>query len=202
MPKLLLATTNSGKIAEYRYLFRGLLLELVTPVDEGVAVEVEEGHISMEENAKHKALSYARLSGLVTVADDSGIEVDALGGEPGIHSARYAGKGANDSDRIKYLLSKLKGIPREKRTARFRCVIAVATPKGILEICEGECQGLIALEAKGTNGFGYDPVFYVPEFDKTMAELTLGVKNHISHRARAALKARRVLEQFADKVKT
>jgi XTP/dITP diphosphohydrolase len=201
MPKLLLATTNSGKIAEYRYLFRGLPFELVTPVDEGINVQVEEGHTSIEENAKHKALSYASLSGLVTVADDSGIEVDALGGEPGIHSARYAGEVASDSDRIEYLLSKLKGVPRKKRTARFRCVIAVATPKGILGACEGECQGLIALEAKGTNGFGYDPIFYVPEFDKTMAELTSEIKNHISHRARAALKACRMLEQFADKVK-
>lgn len=201
MPRLLLATTNKGKIAEYRYLFRDLPFELATPVDEGINVNIEEGHTSMEENARHKAISYARLSGLITVADDSGLEVDALGGEPGIHSARYAGEGASDRDLIEYLLSKLKGVPREKRAARFRCVIAVATPKGILETCEGECQGIIAFEAKGENGFGYDPVFYVPEFDKTMAELPSEIKHQISHRARAAQKAYRVLEQFAEKAR-
>jgi XTP/dITP diphosphohydrolase len=178
-----------------------LPFELVTPVGEGINVQVEEGHTSIEENARHKALSYAGLSGLVTVADDSGLEVDALGGEPGIHSARYAGEAASDRDRIEYLLNKLKGVPREKRTARFRCVIAVATPEGILETCEGECRGLIALGAKGANGFGYDPIFYVPEFDKTMAELTSEIKNNISHRAQAARKASRVLEQFAEKAK-
>jgi XTP/dITP diphosphohydrolase len=201
MPKLLIATTNQGKVVEYRYLFRGLPFELVTPADEGINAKVGEGHNSMAENARQKAVFYARSSGLITVADDSGLEADALGGEPGIHSARYAGKGASDRDRIVYLLSKLKKIPWEERTARFRCVIAVATPDGMLETCEGECQGLIAFEAKGENGFGYDPIFYLPEFDKTMAELPLEIKNQISHRARAAQKACWVLERFADKAR-
>ncbi len=199
MPKLLIATANKGKIAEYRYLFEGLPFELVTPVDEGINARVEEGHNSMEENARHKAVFYARSSGLTTVADDSGLEVDALGGEPGIHSARYAGEAASDRDRIIYLLSKLVGIPWEERTARFRCVIAVAIPEGMLETCEGECEGIIAFEAKGENGFGYDPIFYLPEFDKTMAELSLEKKNQIIHRARAAQKAYHVLKNFADK---
>jgi XTP/dITP diphosphohydrolase len=201
MPKLLIATTNRGKVAEYRYLFQGLLFELVTPADEGINARVEEGHNSMAENAQQKAEFYARSSGLITVADDSGLEVDALGGEPGIHSARYAGEGATDRDRIVYLLDKLKEIPWEERTARFRCVIAVATPGGMLETCEGECEGLIAFEAKGENGFGYDPIFYLPEFDKTMAELPLEIKNQISHRARAAQKVYCVLERFADKAR-
>ena len=199
MPKLLIATTNRGKIAEYRYLFRGLPFELVTPADEGIDDKVEEGHNSMAENAQQKAVFYARSSRLITVADDSGLEVDALGGEPGIHSARYAGKGASDRDRIVYLLDKLKEIPWEERTARFRCVIAVAAPGGMLEMCEGECEGLIAFEAKGENGFGYDPIFYLPEFDKTMAELPLEIKNQISHRARAAQKAYGVLQRLTDK---
>jgi len=199
MPRLLIATTNQGKIAEYRFLFKGLPFELVSPADSGISGEVEEGHDSMEENARHKAVFYACSSGLITVADDSGLEVDALGGEPGIHSARYAGEGASDRDRIVYLLSKLGGIPWEERTARFRCVIAIAIPEGILEVCEGECEGIIAFEAKGENGFGYDPIFYLPEFNKTMAELTLETKNRISHRARAAEKAYRVLKEFVDR---
>ena len=199
MPRLLIATTNQGKIAEYCFLFKGLPFELVSPVDLGISGEVEEGHDSMEENARHKAVFYSRSSGLITVADDSGLEVDALGGEPGIHSARYAGEGASDKDRIVYLLSKLGGIPWEERTARFRCVIAMAIPEGIPEVCEGECEGIIAFEAKGENGFGYDPIFYLPEFDKTMAELTLETKNRISHRARAAEKAYRVLKEFVNK---
>jgi XTP/dITP diphosphohydrolase len=186
MTRLLLATTNKGKIVEFRYLFQGLPLELVTPADVGINTDVEEGDISMEENARHKAAVYAGLSGLLTVADDSGLEVDALGGEPGIRSARYAGENASDGDRVAYLLSKLKGVPREKRAARFRCIIAVATPQKIVQVCEGVCQGIIDFAPKGDNGFGYDPIFYFPEYNKTMAELSSEIKNEISHRARAA----------------
>ncbi len=200
MPRLLLATTNQGKVAEYRFLFRGLSFELVTPVEEGIRVKVEEGEVSMEENARHKAAFYAGLTGLITVADDSGLEVAALGGEPGIRSARYAGENASDRGRIEYLLNKLKGVPWEKRTARFICVIAIVTPQSAVKICQGECKGRIAFEPKGENGFGYDPVFYLPEFEKTMAELSLEMKNRISHRARAAQKAYRVLEKLTKKV--
>ena len=199
MPRLLLATTNQGKVAEYSYLFRGLPFEMVTPIDQGITVGVEEGDISMEENARHKAARYAELSGLITVADDSGLEVEALGGEPGIRSARYAGEHASDRDRIEYLLGKLKEVPCEQRTARFRCVIAVAIPRGAVETCGGVCAGVIACEPKGENGFGYDPIFYLPEFEKTMAELPSELKNQISHRARAAQKACRVLERLAQK---
>jgi XTP/dITP diphosphohydrolase len=198
MTRLLLATTNKGKIVEFRYLFQGLPLELVTPADVGINTDVEEGDISMEENARHKAAVYAGLSGLLTVADDSGLEVDALGGEPGIRSARYAGENASDGDRVAYLLSKLKGVPREKRAARFRCIIAVATPQKIVQVCEGVCQGIIDFAPKGDNGFGYDPIFYFPEYNKTMAELSSEIKNEISHRARAAQKACRVLQQYAE----
>ena len=197
--RLLLATSNKGKIAEFRYLFQGLSLELVTPVDVGITRTIEEGNISMEDNACKKADFYAGLSGLITLADDSGLEVDALGGEPGIQSARYAGDNASDSDRIKFLLEKLKGISREKRTARFRCIIAMATPVQVLATFEGECEGIITFEPKGDNGFGYDPIFYFPEYDKTMAELPSDIKNTISHRARAAQKAYPVLKRYSER---
>jgi len=201
MLKILLATTNHGKAREYRRLFEGLPFELVTPEEEGIDIVVEERDTSLEENARLKATSYAGISNLMALADDSGLEVDALGGEPGIRSARFAGDEASDKDRVDYLLDKLKAVPWEKRTARFRCVIAIAIPGGATELCHGECHGLIAFEPKGDSGFGYDPVFYLPEFDKTMAELPLEIKNQISHRAKAAEEAYHVLEQLVEKVK-
>lgn len=202
MPKLLLATTNRGKATEYRHLLSGLPFTLVTLDEVGIDMAVEENYPSYEENARMKAIAYAGASHLITLADDSGLEVDALGGEPGIRSARAAGKEAQDEDRVEYLLSRLKDVPQEKRTARFKCVIAIAIPEEQTELCRGECQGLIALQPKGENGFGYDPVFYLPEFDKTMAELPLDIKNQISHRGRAAREAYRVLERLAEKVKS
>jgi XTP/dITP diphosphohydrolase len=201
MPKLLLATTNRGKLREYRQLLKGLPFTLVTPDDEGVDITVDEKKKTFEENARLKAVTYSRLSGLVTLADDSGLEVDALDGAPGIISARFAGEEASDKDRIEHLLDRLKDVPWEKRTAHFRCVIAIAIPEGKVELCDGECQGLIALEPKGENGFGYDPVFYLPEFGKTIAELPLETKNQISHRGKAARKAYIILERLAEKVK-
>jgi XTP/dITP diphosphohydrolase len=143
-----------------------------------------------------KATALAAESGLLSLADDSGLEVDALGGEPGPRSHRFAGEGASDEDRINYLLAQLKDIPTGKRTARFRCVIAIAIPDGKVHTCSGECPGFITTEPKGSHGFGYDPVFYLPELGKTMAELTLEEKNKISHRARAAEKAREVLRKM------
>jgi len=143
-----------------------------------------------------KATAYARTSGLLTLADDSGLEVDALGGEPGTRSARYAGQGASDEDRYRLLLSKLEGMPWQQRTARFRCVIAVARPQGGVHTAQGTCEGVIAFEPRGERGFGYDPVFYVPEHGQTMAELEPEVKNRISHRARAAEGARRILQEL------
>ena len=148
-----------------------------------------------------KASAYSKASRLITLADDSGLEVDALGGEPGVRSARVAGEAAGDKDRIGHLLDRLQGVPLEQRTARFKCVIAIATSEGEIEVCRGECQGLIALEPRGKNGFGYDPVFFLPEFDKTMAELPLHIKNRISHRGKAAHDAYRILEQMAEEVK-
>ncbi len=194
--KLLLATNNKGKAREYRSLLRGIPFEIVLPAEEGITSEVEETGSSYEENASLKAASNANLSGLLALGDDSGLEVDALGGEPGIRSARYAGADATDADRNEFLLEKLKDVPAEKRTARFVCVIAVAIPGGRVTLFRGECRGLITNEPRGTQGHGYDPVFYVPELRKTMAELTMDEKNRVSHRARAAEKARAFLMEI------
>ena len=191
--KLLLATNNKAKVREYRSLLKDLAAELVLPAELGIDADVDEVGGSLEENARLKATVLAARSQLLALADDSGLEVDALGGEPGPLSARYAGEGASDRDRIDYLLAKLEGVPGEKRSARFRCVIAIATPEGEVDFCSGECPGFITLQPKGEEGFGYDPVFYLPELDKTMAELTMAEKNEISHRGKAAREAKQLL---------
>ena len=193
MTRLLLATTNKGKAAEYRDLLKGLDLELVTLDQAGISCEAEENCTTFEENARAKAEFYAALSGLLTLADDSGLEVEALGGEPGVRSSRYAGDIASDAERVSFLLNKLRDIPQNRRQARFKCVIAIAQPGKITQTTEGTCVGRIALEPKGDNGFGYDPIFFLPEYGKTIAELLADVKNLISHRGRAAEKARRLL---------
>jgi len=195
--KLLVATNNRGKLREYAELLKGIRLELTTLKEQGITEEVEESGSSLKQNAIHKATAYAKLSGLTTMADDSGLEVDALGGEPGPLSRRYAGDNASDKERNDYLLAKLRNVPREKRTARFRCVIALVTPDAKVKTCEGVCEGIIAFRSKGEGGFGYDPIFYLPELDKHMAELSLSEKNKISHRAKATLKVRRILERLA-----
>jgi XTP/dITP diphosphohydrolase len=192
--KLLVATNNAGKLREYVALLDGLPFELTTLADEGIADEVEEVGQSMEENAVQKARAYAAISGLLTLADDSGLEVDALGGEPGPLSRRYAGESATDGERNEFLLAKLEDTPQEKRGARFRCVIAIATPEGGIETCEGVCEGVIAFDSRGGGGFGYDPIFHLPQLDRRVAELTLEEKNEMSHRARAARKASPILE--------
>jgi len=183
-------------VREYRSLLQSLPWELVTPVEQGITTRVSEVGDSLEENARLKATLLAAESQLLALADDSGLEVDALGGEPGPLSARYAGEGASDRDRVSYLLSRLEDVPWQKRSARFRCVIAIATPDGEVEFCSGECRGVITFEPRGEQGFGYDPIFYLPELDKTMAELPLEVKNQVSHRGQAARKVYQVLERL------
>jgi XTP/dITP diphosphohydrolase len=194
--KLLLATSNRGKVCEFHHLFPGSLFELVTPADLKLDLEVAENGKTYTENARLKALAFALTSGLVTLADDSGLEVDALGGEPGVHSARYAGEDAGDHARIAKLLSGLRDVPWEKRTARFRCVIAVASPDGRVGFAEGFCDGIITFEPKGDGGFGYDPVFYFPEYGRTMAELPMELKNRVSHRGKAAVAALPLIERM------
>lgn len=193
--KLLLATNNQAKVREYRRLLKGISFELVTLASAGITTVVDEAGGSLEENARLKATLLSAESQLLALADDSGLEVDALGGEPGRLSARYAGAGASDADRIKYLLGRLVNVPWERRSARFRCVIAVATPRGEVRFCSGECHGMITFEPRGEQGFGYDPIFYLPKLGKTMAELSLEVKNQVSHRGQAARKACEVLKR-------
>ena len=194
--KLLLATNNQAKVREYRSLLSDLPFELVTPTELGITTVVNEVGESLEENARLKATVLAAKSRLLALADDSGLEIDVLGGEPGRLSARYAGEDASDRDRVNYLLARLKGVPWKKRHARFRCVIALSAPNGKVELCSGECRGFITFEPKGEQGFGYDPIFYLPELGKTMAELPLEIKNQVSHRGQAARKAYQVLERL------
>ena len=199
--KLLLATSNPSKLDEYRVLLSGVNVTLVTPPEQGLEGQPEETGETFEENALLKARYYAQASGLLSLADDSGLEVDALGGEPGVHSARYAGEGATDADRVLLLLSRLKGVPAERRTARFQCVVALAWPEGATETFHGSCEGQIAGEPRGNSGFGYDPVFCVPELGKSFAELEPDVKNQRSHRAEAARKAAERLRIVVDTAK-
>jgi XTP/dITP diphosphohydrolase len=183
---MLIATHNRGKVAEYRELLKPLREELIGLSDLGISDEVDETGSTFAENALLKARAYARLSGQVTLADDSGLEVDTLGGEPGIRSARYGGPDATDRDRYERLLRAMEGVAPRERGARFRCVVAVAWPDGRCALTRGTCEGEITLEPRGEHGFGYDPVFLVREERQTMAELSPEVKNRISHRARAA----------------
>lgn len=197
MTRLLIATNNRGKVREYQELLAGLPLEITFPAEEGYWLEVEESGETFEENACLKARAFARHSGLLTLADDSGLEVDALGGAPGVYSARYAGPGASDADRYRKLLADLAEVPEDQRSARFRCVIAVAWPDGRVETAAGACEGQIGFEPRGDYGFGYDPVFIVAgQGGKTMAELAPDVKNRISHRARAVDAVRPILERL------
>jgi XTP/dITP diphosphohydrolase len=195
--KLLIATHSQGKKREYAGLLDGLGLDLLTLTDLGIVEVVEESGTTYEENALLKGRAYAASTGLLTLADDSGLEVDALGGAPGVRSARYAGEQASDADRYQRLLANLGDVPDEQRTARFRCVIALVWPDGQERIVEGVCEGRITREPRGEHGFGYDPIFYLPELGRTMAELPAQVKNRVSHRARAAAAAREILMRFA-----
>lgn len=196
MTSLLIATNNLGKQREYEQLLAPLKLVLCTPQDLRLSITVRESGSTYAENAGIKALHYLQASDLLTLADDSGLEVDALGGEPGLHSARYAGSGAGDADRYRLLLQKLNGVPWEKRTARFRCVLVLAVPGGTVHSTEGTCEGLIAFEPQGEHGFGYDPIFRLPQYEKTMAQLPPEVKNRVSHRARAVQKMLPILSRI------
>jgi XTP/dITP diphosphohydrolase len=198
MPQLLLATNNAGKIAEYDVLLDGCGWEIVTPGDLGIDSEIEETGETYEANATMKALRGAEGSGLVTLADDSGLEIEAMDGEPAVHSARFLGEEASYAERFAEIEQRLSGLPRERRRARFRCVIAVAGPsqKEAVRTAEGEVFGLIAGAPAGEGGFGYDPIFWVPQHSATMAELPEHQKNIISHRARAVAGARQILKEL------
>ncbi len=196
MRKLLLATRNTGKARELASLLSDVPFQLTTLEDEGIALEVEETGETFEENAVLKARAYAQAGGLLTLADDSGLEVAALEWEPGVRSARYAGDDASDAERVRYLLTKLGEASVSRRFAQFRCVVALAEPGGWVETFEGTCEGEIALSPEGEGGFGYDPIFYLREQGKTMAELSPEEKNALSHRAKATNKAAQRLRRM------
>lgn len=195
---IVIATRNPGKVIELECLFEGMGLRLLTLDDLDDIKPVEETGHTFEENALKKAVEVAQATGLVTIADDSGLMVDALDGMPGVLSARYAGFNASDSDNNKKLLDDLKGLPPEKRYAAFVCVIASADPKGRHILARGKCPGQIALKEKGQGGFGYDPLFFLPQYGLTMSELPPGIKNTTSHRAMAAGELKKLLPQFLE----
>ena len=221
MTRLLIATNNQGKIEELQDLLKDIAVQLVTPADINLDLDVIEDGRTYAENASKKAIAFAQASGLISLADDSGLEVDALNGAPGLYSARYGSPDGNklsDSERRKYLLGKLKPYPRPW-TGRFKATIAVAIPdtvtlKGVkglalefsetlrslrslkVTFVEGFCEGEIISEERGTGGFGYDPIFLFPELGKTMAELSMVVKNRLSHRAKAVVKANDILKNI------
>jgi len=183
--RVVLATRNQGKVKEFNRLFADLGWEGISLAEfEGVPEVIEDGE-TFEANALKKAIEISTYLNLPALGDDSGLEVDALDGRPGVYSARYAGEDATDEKNWRKLLDELDDVPMERRTARFRCTIAFVVPGSEPVITTGSCEGLIAKEPKGTNGFGYDPVFYIPEMEKMMAQLLPEEKNQISHRARA-----------------
>jgi XTP/dITP diphosphohydrolase len=193
---LVVATGNRGKFNEIAALLEGLDV-LIMPLDRVGPIELPpESGDSFQENARLKAVAVASATGRLTLADDSGLEVDALGGQPGVLSARFGGSGKTDAERNRLLLSRLEGVPRERRVARFRCAVAVADPTGSVRLTEGVCEGRIALASRGEHGFGYDPIFEIPSLGRTLAEMGPDVKNRLSHRAQAVRAARGILEQL------
>lgn len=187
--QLLVATHNRGKLIEFAEMFSDLAIQWLSLDDMAITTDVEETGLTFRENAILKATTYAQETGLLTLADDSGLEVDALDGAPGVYTARYGGKGLTHAERYRYLLRNISHVPQEQRTARFRAVIVVAAPDGeILAEADGVCEGMIATAPAGDGGFGYDPVFYLPDRKKTMAEVGTAVKHQISHRGQAVKK--------------
>lgn len=205
--KILVATRNPGKRREYAELLAdidmgGEAVEWLTLDDAGIDREVEETGETFKDNALLKAIAYAQESGLLTLADDSGLAIDALDGAPGVYSARYAGPDASDRDRYQKVLRELEGVPVQERGARFVCVVAIATPEGGTYTAEGDVGGQIAYEPRGSNGFGYDPIFHIPGLRMTMAQLPSETKNRISHRADALEKIKPTLKRVIESRKS
>ena len=200
LPKLLIATNNQGKLKEFQAILKCLEVELIRPADIGLELDVEEDGQTYAKNATKKALAFSQASGLVALADDSGLEVDALDGAPGLHSKRFghpreAGGGLTDADRRAYLREQLSGKPRPW-VAKFRATVAVASPERGVKLAEGICPGEIIPEERGTGGFGYDPIFLLKDLGKTMAELEMEEKNRLSHRGLAVQAALPILKDF------
>lgn len=192
LSKLLIATNNHHKVIEFHRLLEHLPFTLVTPSDIGIDLDVEETGETFEANALLKAHAFAKVSGLPSLADDSGIEVDALNGRPGVRSARYGGENLNDEGRVQLLLSEMLSVPDTERACRYRVVLAFVDPRTldetsieVEELTEGRCEGQVAHAVSGANGFGYDPIFYLPAYDRTIAEISPEAKDKISHRGKA-----------------
>lgn len=197
-PTLLLATNNAGKLAEIKAILQGLDIELLHPADLNLKLEVKEDGQTYAENAAKKALAFARASGLVSLADDTGLEVDALNGQPGLYSNRFGHAPFTDASRRAYLLERLAGKPRPW-TAKFQATVAVAGPGGSVQFTEGTCAGEIIPQERGTGGFGYDSIFFIAEANATMAELDMETKNRLSHRGQAVRNAIPILLEIMEK---
>lgn len=195
---MIVATRNKGKVREIREALKGLGLRIYSLIDFRDVPEVEEDGKSFTENALKKARFYSKVFGKLTMADDSGLEVDGLKGMPGIYSARYSGEGASSQKNNEKLLQEMEGISLSKRGARFKCIIAMVSPEGREAMAEGACKGRIGFREKGKKGFGYDPLFILPKYGKTMAELSLEEKNKMSHRGKALRKIRKIIKTFMD----
>lgn len=194
--KLVLATRNPDKVQEIREAFSDIDVEILTAEDfPGMPEVVEDGN-TIKENAVKKARSVADFTGLFALADDTALEIETLGGAPGVRSSRFAGEGATYADNVRKVLRLLNGIPWEQRRARFRCVMVLAQREW-QQVVEGTCEGYVTFEPRGTLGFGYDPIFYLPEWGKTFAEMDLRQKNQVSHRGRALEQVKHVLESLS-----
>jgi len=196
LQEVIIATRNPGKLREIEAILSPFSLKILSLEDFPGIPEVLEDGATFAENAGKKAKTIARLTGRLSIADDSGLAVEVLKGRPGVFSSRYAGENATDQERCQKLLEEMAEIPPGQREAAFLCVIAVALPDGKMQVVQGECRGSIAFAPRGKHGFGYDPIFFIPEFAKTMAELEPEVKNRISHRARALEQLRLILPKF------
>ena len=193
--KIVIATGNAGKMKEIKSIFNNFEYEVMSMKEEGIAADVDENGATFEENALIKAREIAKISGNIVLADDSGLEVDALNKEPGIYSARYMGEDTPYSIKNANIIERLEGVEFEKRTARFVCAVAAVYPDGKELVVRETMEGYIGYEEKGANGFGYDPIFYLKEFDKTSAEISLEEKNEISHRGKAFRAIKKMMEE-------
>ena len=198
--ELLLATGNEGKIREVKQMLKGLGLKILLLKDFPHLPRLNEEGMTCRENAIYKARTVCELTGKLTLADDSGLEVSALGGKPGVYSAHFAGEGASDKENNCQLLKLLGELPLSRRKARFRCVMALASPQGWIKVSEGECSGLIGFKPQGRFGFGYDPLFIIPEYNQTFAELPPSIKNKLSHRSQALKKVRVMVKEMVREI--
>lgn len=196
MKELLIATRNKGKVREIADLLTACGIRVTSLLDHAGMPDIVEDGVTFRANAAKKAVVIARYTGLAVMGEDSGLEVDALGGRPGVYSARYSGDDATDVSNNALLLKELAGVPREKRTARYRSAIALADKDSLVDIVEGSCEGIITTELRGSNGFGYDPLFLIPAHQRTFGELDLAVKQIMSHRAMALRAFLKLLENY------